>query len=407
VRLDNLPLKPMLNRICLVIVGVLASSCQTPLPTVDTRVLNPVPVVLDIRIGEGDCAAKQQVVASNPQELLPALQKALEDHLVSRTELSPIRVTVVEVPNGNPLAATYHVEFEPGDDGGTCRGGWFLGEEGAADHSQRGYSARSVLLPQDEDVGLHSVVARALAENICNSWRTRIVREEHRLWQRQFMLSPSWKKLWRPRTSEFSALDFHGFWRLEPDGGYVHLTRYRLITLDENFQPQAYLPSGGYCFLPDGTFSLHNGLGLREMAWSLSGDQVVLIDPISGFPRHRLTSVPDAGSDCPPGLRQYLARSAVLSIAEACQRMQNDTYIFPQTFQDLLLIPETADEGSWRGPYIEWIPFSDPWGNPYQYRRFEGKEWGFEVWSLGADGEIGGTGDDADIRFRIYEKDDE
>ena len=41
----------------------------------------------------------------------------------------------------------------------------------------------------------------------------------------------------------------------------------------------------------------------------------------------------------------------------------------------------------------------DPWGNPYQYRRLEGRR--AEVFSLGADGAEGGVGLDADLVVAI------
>jgi general secretion pathway protein G len=68
-----------------------------------------------------------------------------------------------------------------------------------------------------------------------------------------------------------------------------------------------------------------------------------------------------------------------------------------QGLQALLTKPTSGPSTSgWNGPYIEKLA-KDPWGNPYQYLSpgLHGGE--AEVFSLGADGQPGGTGLDADI----------
>lgn len=47
------------------------------------------------------------------------------------------------------------------------------------------------------------------------------------------------------------------------------------------------------------------------------------------------------------------------------------------------------------GGYIRQLP-DDPWGNPYQYV-YPGEHGVFDIYSLGADGELGGEAGDADI----------
>ncbi len=47
------------------------------------------------------------------------------------------------------------------------------------------------------------------------------------------------------------------------------------------------------------------------------------------------------------------------------------------------------------GGFINRLP-DDPWGNAYQYLQ-PGEHGRFDIYSLGADGEIGGEGNDADI----------
>ena len=45
--------------------------------------------------------------------------------------------------------------------------------------------------------------------------------------------------------------------------------------------------------------------------------------------------------------------------------------------------------------YIKRLP-DDPWGNPYQYK-IPGENGDYDLFSLGADGDIGGEGDNSDI----------
>jgi len=53
---------------------------------------------------------------------------------------------------------------------------------------------------------------------------------------------------------------------------------------------------------------------------------------------------------------------------------------------------------NWRGPYLRKnkVP-TDEWGKPFTYEIPSKHGMGFDLYSLGADGKVGGTGDDADI----------
>jgi general secretion pathway protein G len=48
-----------------------------------------------------------------------------------------------------------------------------------------------------------------------------------------------------------------------------------------------------------------------------------------------------------------------------------------------------------RGGYLKRLP-DDPWGHPYQYT-IPGRHSAFDIYSMGADGAPGGTGENADI----------
>ena len=53
----------------------------------------------------------------------------------------------------------------------------------------------------------------------------------------------------------------------------------------------------------------------------------------------------------------------------------------------------------WRGPYLDEAVPADPWGKAYQYSIPGSDGLPFAIYSLGADGEPGGEGNNADIGF--------
>lgn len=65
----------------------------------------------------------------------------------------------------------------------------------------------------------------------------------------------------------------------------------------------------------------------------------------------------------------------------------------PQGLKALIENPGNVKE--WKGPYIKGVPF-DPWNNPYVYRN-PGLKGEFDIISYGADGRVGGNGNNADI----------
>ena len=56
-----------------------------------------------------------------------------------------------------------------------------------------------------------------------------------------------------------------------------------------------------------------------------------------------------------------------------------------------------ADIGKWAGPYLKKnSSLLDPWDNPYRYR-FPGQNGEYDLFSLGADGQEGGDGENRDV----------
>ena len=61
------------------------------------------------------------------------------------------------------------------------------------------------------------------------------------------------------------------------------------------------------------------------------------------------------------------------------------------------LIEAPADAPNWDGPYLKKADaLTDPWDRPYLYR-FPGEHGDYDLFSLGADGQDGGEGEDRDL----------
>ena len=93
------------------------------------------------------------------------------------------------------------------------------------------------------------------------------------------------------------------------------------------------------------------------------------------------------------------ARVQVEELAAAVELYYLDVGQYPATAHGLLaLIEAPPDVDAWSGPYLkkQRMP-SDPWGQNYHYRS-PGDFAPFEIWSLGADNQADGEGDNADIK---------
>ena len=98
--------------------------------------------------------------------------------------------------------------------------------------------------------------------------------------------------------------------------------------------------------------------------------------------------------------RIIAAKQDIATVMQALKLYKLDNQRYPTTEQGLqaLIAKPTvgpAADGWKAGGYIDKVP-KDPWGNPYQYLS-PGVKGEVDVFSLGADGQPGGTGNDADI----------
>ena len=102
----------------------------------------------------------------------------------------------------------------------------------------------------------------------------------------------------------------------------------------------------------------------------------------------------------PDEARVTAARQDISTLMQALKLYRLDNQRYPTTDQGLLALvqkPTTQPvPRNWKpGGYLERLP-EDPWGHAYQYLN-PGTHGEIDVFSLGADGQPGGEGMDADI----------
>ena len=96
--------------------------------------------------------------------------------------------------------------------------------------------------------------------------------------------------------------------------------------------------------------------------------------------------------------RATAARTDINNLVSALKLYKLDNQRYPSAEQGLEALVKKPSGGAlpanWR-PYLDKLP-ADPWGRPYQYI-FPGVKGEVDVFSLGADGQAGGDGKNADI----------
>ncbi|MGD7430030.1 type II secretion system major pseudopilin GspG [Ralstonia solanacearum] len=102
----------------------------------------------------------------------------------------------------------------------------------------------------------------------------------------------------------------------------------------------------------------------------------------------------------PDEARIIAAKQDIASISQALKLYRLDNGRYPTTEQGLAaLVTKPTTEpvpNNWKGGgYLERLP-KDPWGHPYQYLN-PGVRGEVDIFSYGADGQPGGTANDADI----------
>jgi general secretion pathway protein G len=98
------------------------------------------------------------------------------------------------------------------------------------------------------------------------------------------------------------------------------------------------------------------------------------------------------------GSRSQIAKIQISQFEESLDLFNFDVGRYPGTEEGLrALIENTGNIPNWSGPYLKknTMP-KDPWNHDYVYRA-PGQHGEFDLYSLGADGQEGGDGENADV----------
>lgn len=102
--------------------------------------------------------------------------------------------------------------------------------------------------------------------------------------------------------------------------------------------------------------------------------------------------------DEPDKARVTKVKTDIRNLESSLMRYKLDNFVYPTTDQGLeALVAKPAgspEPKNWR-PYMDRLP-DDPWGRPYQYLS-PGNKSDIDIFSFGADGQLGGEEINADI----------
>lgn len=91
------------------------------------------------------------------------------------------------------------------------------------------------------------------------------------------------------------------------------------------------------------------------------------------------------------------AKAQIAALEQALDQFRLDVGHYPTTEQGLQSLMTNADNSArWSGPYLKKEVPNDPWGKPYQYRA-PGQHGEYDLFSLGKDGQVGGSDEAQDI----------
>jgi general secretion pathway protein G len=91
------------------------------------------------------------------------------------------------------------------------------------------------------------------------------------------------------------------------------------------------------------------------------------------------------------------AQAQISALTSALNTYRLDVGQFPNDEQGLAALTARPNGvPRWDGPYLQKGVPPDPWGRPYLYKS-PGQHGEFDLYSLGKDGQAGGSGDAADV----------
>jgi general secretion pathway protein G len=93
--------------------------------------------------------------------------------------------------------------------------------------------------------------------------------------------------------------------------------------------------------------------------------------------------------------KSAVAQQKLATIEQAVEKFYYEHGRFPASLDELVTRPSDIAEDKW-SPMVKTKDLNDPWGKPFAYR-YPGEHFKFDLYSFGADGQEGGTADDADV----------
>jgi general secretion pathway protein G len=153
------------------------------------------------------------------------------------------------------------------------------------------------------------------------------------------------------------------------------------IYIKENFMRKSY----------DRYFDKERNCGMREKGFTLIELLIVMI--ILGLLAALVAPkmFQKVGSS-----KQKAAKAQISMLSTALDAYRLDVGSYPTTDEGMEALRKNPNRDTWDGPYLSKDVPPDPWGHPYVYR-FPGEHGDYDLYSLGADGQDGGEGENADI----------
>ncbi len=94
--------------------------------------------------------------------------------------------------------------------------------------------------------------------------------------------------------------------------------------------------------------------------------------------------------------RVNAAKAQISMIGTALDAFRLDVGRYPNSQEGLEALRVNPNLSNWDGPYLPKDVPLDPWGRPYVYQS-PGEHGDYDLYSLGADGQQGGEGEDRDV----------
>lgn len=94
--------------------------------------------------------------------------------------------------------------------------------------------------------------------------------------------------------------------------------------------------------------------------------------------------------------KQKAAKAQIAMLGTALDAFRLDVGGYPSAEEGLEALRKNPNRETWDGPYLPKDVPPDPWGRVYVYR-CPGEHGDYDLYSLGADGQDGGEGENADV----------